>query len=426
MDHTTIAVITSYPRIGQIHGEGTVGVASYAKNTLLATVKAAKKEKVSPNIVVLAERREETPHKYTEEGIEVRRVWKRGNPFVFLQLLQELVKFPSAQTVLIEFELSMFGHFAMLFLFPVFLLFLKLMNKRIILIAHQVVSDINEMVGHVGIGEGSLQAIVINTFIGIFYSLTLRLVHTTIVFEQFLKEKLQRFARLSKIVVIPHGVEQYENIPTKENARKRLRLGDEFVILYFGFIAWYKGTDWIVKQFSEFSNQFTVQGRKNIKLIIAGGANPNHKGKQHYEEYVSKIYTTAKNSHERIQIAGFVNEEVIADYFAATDIVVLPYRTAMSSSGPLAIAYSFGKPVLLSDSLADYFNTREMKEILIQTGLSRESFLFPMQGHSFEKLMSGITAQKLTKLTNFSRSMADARSFDKIGDMMLKLVISYV
>ena len=46
-------------------------------------------------------------------------------------------------------------------------------------------------------------------------------------------------------------------------------------------------------------------------MIIAGGANPNHKDKIFYQKYVKRIEQEAKNSEGKILVTGFVDENKI-------------------------------------------------------------------------------------------------------------------
>ena len=68
-----LVVISSYPEKGFTHGRKTVGVASYTKNTLLGIKDLNKNLK----IVVLGEILDK-PEQYLEEGIQIKRIWKRS------------------------------------------------------------------------------------------------------------------------------------------------------------------------------------------------------------------------------------------------------------------------------------------------------------------------------------------------------------
>src|ERR1035437_4056562 len=94
-----LVVITSFPPKGIVHDKSVVGIASYAKNTLLAL----KKHKKELEIIVLAEIINQKEN-YEDEGVLVKRVWKRGSFTIFLQFVREILALKDSKNILIEFE----------------------------------------------------------------------------------------------------------------------------------------------------------------------------------------------------------------------------------------------------------------------------------------------------------------------------------
>lgn len=408
--HNKLLIITSYPERGKTHGMGTVGIASYAKNT----IKSVQKLKIR----VLAERFGEEKEIYKEDGIEVRRVWKRNSPFLYLSLFKEIFSFKSTKNILIEFELAMFGDIFVLSFFPFFLFLLSILNKNIFLVAHQVIENISLLSGHINIAPKSLKAKMINLGIGVFYRLTFVFTTKIIVFQNDLKDKLALFAKKEKIETIAHGVEVFKTKLNKKEARKKLDLKNELVILYFGFIAWYKGADWIVKQFKR-----QTFNTRRLKLIIAGGENPNHKDKKYYRKYVQKIKKEAENSNDKILITGFVPEEEIPLYFLASDVAIFPYRAAMSASGPLSIAFSFQKPFLVSDQMAGVFEDNDIKSLLKKHSINKKDLTFSLKNGDFGKKIKKFKDKAfISKLRQLARDLGKMRSFKKIGEEYFELL----
>ena len=175
--------------------------------------------------------------------------------------------------------------------------------------------------------------------------------------------------------------------------------------MYFGFIAWYKGVDWIAEKIVN----------SDVKLIIAGGTNPNHRDKPYYMEYVKKIDELALSSKGRIVVTGFVGEEKISLYYQAADLVVFPYRTFMSSSGPLAMAFTYGKPVILSEAISGYMNTADFQKAMEKARLTSEDMFFPLSDYSWEKKLKNPDLKIMDKLKVFSNLMREKRDFGKIG-----------
>ena len=411
MKKQQLLVISSFPRKGETHGQEVVGVASYAKNTVLALTRNFK----NLAITVLAEELE-GESEYAEKRITVKRIWKRNSLITFYNLLKEIISnHKKTKTVMIEFELVMLGDALYLIPLPIFLLILRLLNKKVVLISHQVISDINELSGHINIKNEGTIAMGLNALIKLFYSLCLPLASKVIVFDEAFKEYLELFTDKKKIIVIPHGIEKIQKKENKYAILKKLRLTKkQFVVLVFGFIAWYKGTDIIVHAFREF-----IRGQKrnwHYKLIIAGGANPNHLDKEYYNRYVKSIKTVSHN--HGIRVTGFVPEKQIGLYYQASDVVVFPYRTFMSASGPLSIAFSYQKPVLLSSNLKDLFKTRDMKETITECALEISDFLFDDTADLRKKLMRIETNKTLkNKLITFSKKISKKRSWDTVATM---------
>ena len=399
MSSDELVVITSFPEKGLVHGKAVVGIASYAKNTLLSL----KSYKKNIKIFVLAEKLN-GKEEYEDDNLEVKRVWKRNSFSIFPALLKQILSLKS-KNILVEFEIAMFGDLLFLIPLPLFLLLLALTRKKITIVLHQVISDITELSGHINI-KSRTKLLFLNLMIGIFYRTIISLSSKVIVFDEILKKKLEKLGKADKIIVIEHGVEKFNVKITKDEAKRKLNLSkNEAVILYFGFLAWYKGTDFLVNNYRK---------NKGIKLIIAGGPNPNHINKAYYQSYVDKIQLDCLK--KGILLTGFVQEEDIPTYFSACDAVILPYRTLMSASGPLSIAFSFAKPIFVSEKLSGIFETKDLSEALQKRNILKESLMFDSYADleaKIEKLRDDKAfAQELREV---SAEIAKKRDWNIIG-----------
>ena len=411
-----LIAITSYPKPGATHGTGTVGVASYAKNTLKALQRTATKRLGKFRIAVIAEKLNTTKESYQEHGIEVHRVWERGNPLWIFQIVKAILPYYNTQKILIEFELAMLGNPIQLVLFPLLLIALRLLGKDITLVMHQVISDMNHIAPHINLDKDTIYTKIMNIGSRIFYSLTGLVTQRIIVFDTVLATKLSTYISKDKISVIPHGVEKLSTKIARRTTRALLGYKpDEFVILCFGFLAWYKGTDWIVKTISSMRPRI---GKKHIRLVIAGGANPNHEKKEYYARFVAQIEHIAQKSRNKIEISGFVPEDKIRQYFSSSDLVLFPYQYMMSASGPLSLAFSYGKPFLISTALSAMTKTPDMNLAMKQSGMSEQDIQFRLQKTSLEHALSDVITHKKQrmKLASLSRMLGDIRSFRYIGD----------
>lgn len=408
----SLLVIASYPPKGATHHPSIVGGASYTKNTLKALVSHIKNSRKNHAITVLAEQLHGKRKSYTDESIRVERIWKKKSLATFPMLAWDIHKnYKNCGNVLIEFELSMFGSMLALLPLPLFLIVLRLMRKKTTFVFHQVITDINEMAGHINLREQSPKAYLYNICIRILYTLLLTLSHQSIVFDEVLKNRLQQFNSNKIIHVVPLAVESFPKSHTQKQARKKLMIPqNNLVLMTFGFLGWYKGTDWLTFTFS----LLPKRTRNKVRLIIAGGPNPNHTDKNYYQSYVKHIEQLAQDND--ITVTGFVPEDQMALYFQAADLVLFPYRTLMSASAPLSLAFSFHKPFLLSEALQDALTTADIKNELKKKHLKSEDITFPLTNTFPQQVLKTLrNERKLTKLATLSKSMHNMRQWSRIA-----------
>lgn len=404
-----LLVIASFPEKGEIHGAKVVGGATYTKNTLLALLKSFPQL----SITVLAEKFSPQKNSYLDKEIHVARVWQRNSFLSFFTLFWEILSHhQKTKKILIEFELSMFGGIPYLLPFPFFLSALRLFGKEVHMVLHQVVLDVNDIHGHINVKPHSVKAKLYSILISTLYTILVLLSTNVIVFEKIFADRLSSIAGKKRLTIIPHGVEHFEKAITQKDAKTQLSLPtDTFVLVVFGFLAWYKGSDWIVSAFKKLQEK---DSGKKFHLVLAGGPNPNHLEKDFYVSYIKSLEKADNGS--TIHVTGFVPEEKIALYYEASDLVVLPYRTLMSSSGPLSLAYSFNKPFLLSNTLKDILGTQDVDKTLSELSLKKSDFLFTTEDDFIEKVT--ILAQdqaQLKKMTTFTHHIAERRSWKSIA-----------
>ena len=143
-------------------------------------------------------------------------------------------------------------------------------------------------------------------------------------------------SRSGAIRVSPHPAYEHLTQPTLSKAEAKDALGilAERVVLFFGFIRDYKGLRYLIESLP------LVREKLDVHLLIAG-----------------EIWGDAKPYHELIArlslmdnttlVEKYIPNEEVARYFAASDLVVIPYVSA-TQSGIVQLAYGFGKPVVVS------------------------------------------------------------------------------
>src|SRR5262249_1977041 len=135
----------------------------------------------------------------------------------------------------------------------------------------------------------------------------------------------------------------YENLtsPNKEVARHKISiLDDKKVVLFFGGIRKNKGLEYLVEAFQE------VKGKiKEAILLVVGRGGRDEESFTYYSSLTCRLY----HNEGVIFVERYVPVEEVGYYFAASDVVALPY-VEVSQSGVLLLAYSSSKPVVVTDT----------------------------------------------------------------------------
>lgn len=124
---------------------------------------------------------------------------------------------------------------------------------------------------------------------------------------------------------------------TKEEGRKQLDIDSENkVLLFFGFVREYKGLKYLLNAMPEIINSLS-----GVKLFVVGDFSGDK------DEYLNMIDSLEIADYVEIH-DGYIPDKEVEKFFAATDLVVLPYESA-TQSGIVQIAYGFEKPVVASN-----------------------------------------------------------------------------
>ena len=122
-------------------------------------------------------------------------------------------------------------------------------------------------------------------------------------------------------------------------------------IIFFGRIAGYKGVDVLIDAVKLASKKI-----KDIKCIIAGAGD--------FSKYAVMIDEEHKKNFEIHN--RFIDDGEIGEFFQRASVVVLPYKDA-TQTGVVQIAYSFGRPVIVT-------NVGSLPEIVID---GKTGFVIP-------------------------------------------------
>lgn len=160
-------------------------------------------------------------------------------------------------------------------------------------------------------------------------------------------ESLRALGLNMPTLVVPHGVYDLFNTRglTQPEARQELPelSADKFTALFFGFLDHRKG----IAEFVDAAVRMRELG--DFQFVIAG--------KAEQRPVVLEALERARGAGNVIVHDFTIPHEDVQRYFAACDVVVLPYLEG-TTSGVLKLAMAFGKPIICTD-IGDFPETLE-------------------------------------------------------------------
>jgi glycosyltransferase involved in cell wall biosynthesis len=319
-----VALIAPYPPRGERHG-GHSGVASYTANLAHAIAERG------VGVTVVAPIDGDGSERYADGRVDVRRCFRLGRRA--LPVAVGAAAATGAAVVHLQFELFLYGGAASLFGLPAALGRARwaLDDAALVTTLHQVVDPAAVDADYARLHRVGVPASVASAGIAAVQSAVARASAATIVHED-------AFRRIvPTATVIPHGVERV--VPVERSAaRRRLGLDDRFVVLCFGFLAPYKGLEFVLAA--------ARHARPGVHVVVAGGEHPRMQGTDGFAATLTRAYADAAT------FTGWVADDDVTAWFSAADVAVFPYPRPFSSSGALALALAHGTPALLSPPLA--------------------------------------------------------------------------
>ena len=411
---STILVISDYPEEGP---EGkNYGIAWHTKT--LIEPQAAKGKK----FVVFAERAKHNKPYVTADGnVLVMRIFDQRHPTLFPRIIKWLLKFSHVKHVHVHSEFCANGGVKNMVMLPLFLALIKLTGKQITFFIHNVVVDLSNIAPHLNLTPDSLLFKAFNHGLPLYYRLLGLTSSRMVVMDKVIYERLSQLVPKDKIITAPFEVQTSRGGVTKRDARRKLKIAQKrFVLLYFGFVTYYKGADWLVKAVSQIQKENSI---KNIELIVAGGPSYSLKDKRYYQRYYRNLVNFTKKL-TNVRITGFVPDDQIATYFKASDLVVYPYRDLIGASGALTFALQHNKPFLLSDKMSGIILGFEGIDRLFEKhNLIMSDVTFSHTNGSFAKVLKGAKhSPTLNALTLFCKGLAKKRAKGQNNDISYDLL----
>lgn len=341
-----VGMVSVYPPPGSKHAK-LGGVASYTKNLALFLLNNCE-------ITVFANRMLDTESQYYDENVMIYRCWSKSvlYPFkIFKKLLNNEIDITH-----VHHEMYLYGGLVSAIVFPLMLFFIRLLRKPVVVTLHGVV-PLSEVDGRF-LRENWIKGSPLIMKVGLILLVkAITFLSTSIIVheEKFKKVLGSEYGcPTHKIYVIHHGIEERKDLINKNEAKEKLNLYGKTVILFFGYITGYKNVELLIESANFLRKLDWV-------IIIAGGSHPRLSSDPNYRRYLSDLREKAMViSKDRILFRGFIAEEEIHLYFSAADVVVFPYKIAMSSSGPMNVAFSYKKPFLISNSFNQIIKIKEL------------------------------------------------------------------
>ena len=168
-----------------------------------------------------------------------------------------------------------------------------------------------------------------------------RLAHCCVLHSEYGREQAVELLGIppGRVRVIALGAWSGVPAPAADRAAARVRLGlpdGAPVVLCFGALRPYKGVDVLMRAFAQ-----ALAAVPEARLVVAG------KPWTDWAPYQALA--------EELGISGrlhafprFIPEAEVADFFAAADLVVLPYAQFDAQSGVGMVALGYGKPLLVT------------------------------------------------------------------------------
>lgn len=147
---------------------------------------------------------------------------------------------------------------------------------------------------------------------------------------------LQSAVASPHVRVIPHFVEERPILPSSDDARRKLGLEGFRIVTLLGYIHPRKGHRLALEAFARLPAEFV--------LVFAGDAPRGG------EQFLQRLLARAQELgiRDRVRVTGYLDEDTLDDYIAATHVPVCPF-SAVAGSGSMSTWISAGRMFLSSD-----------------------------------------------------------------------------
>lgn len=221
-----------------------------------------------------------------------------------------------------------------------------------------------------------------------------------VVHSQIEVERLRGIIPIEKIRVIPHFVESRELPVSPEEARERLGIGERKLVTLLGFVYGRKG--------HRYAFQAVPYMPDDAMMVYAGGP---IEGRTFVYDYALRKAKKLRLG-DRFRITGYLSEEEMGTWMAATHLAILPF-TDLSASGSMSSWISTGKPMLVSDLPGTREYARRVPGALNFFGPAGEAW--PL-GSAISELLAKPLADPDPGVQQLARELSMSRTVDRYLD----------
>jgi len=252
---------------------------------------------------------------YVEEidptmDIKSERILNVINPFSYLSTARKINKF-SPDILIIPYWISFFA--------PIISIICLLLKKKI-----RIICLIHNAISH--------EKIFIEKPLARFF---FNRCDAFIVMSDSVKTDLLSLKKDAKVLLHPHPIyDHYAEKISKKEACDKLKIKAGLKnLLFFGFIREYKGLDILIEAMAKLDDSY--------QLIIAGECYGS------FDKYTDQINKSPFKDNI-IVLEQYIPDDMVTTLFSASDVLVLPYRSA-TQSGVIAVAYQLELPMVVTD-----------------------------------------------------------------------------
>jgi len=266
-------------------------------------------------------------------------VWDRDWRYPF-QIAAAVMRY-KPQLVHVHHEFTMYGATTTALLFPLLVVLLRALRKKVVLTIHAVIPHrlVNEQFLAAFKPNFRVPPVLVRLAFAYIYRVSTLLADAVIVHSPGLALALVRDYKVDirKVYSIPHGVRvpcemAHESPPDSPWVA---RLNGRRLILCFGYLTARKGLTLLLEAFSEVAEDYP-----DWDLVVAGGTLQ--------ESYAQELlkHIDRLGLADRVVFTAFVNSGELDYLFRRADIIALPAIYSVSASGPLSLAIGYLKPVV--------------------------------------------------------------------------------